>query len=82
MLNKAISQQTELLTRKFSLVESRLPEKLVLPVAFAKTIRTFFPELGKNIAAIKDPRMLNKTDYDLNLLGWVGIFMFFLSLVQ
>ena len=50
-----------------------------LPIVFAKTIKSFFPKLGKNMSGILDPRMVNKTDYDLNLLGWIGILMFFLN---
>ena len=59
--------------------KSSLPEKLELPIVFAKTVKSFFPKLGKNMRAIEDPRMVNKINYELNLLVWVGIFMFFLS---
>ena len=55
-------------------------QSLQLPETFAKTIKRFFPELGNAINAIDDPRMLNKTVYDLSVLVWMGIFCFFFKI--
>ena len=53
-----------------------------LPLVFAKTIQSFFPNLGQSLGHIKDPRMAGKIEYDLTILAWVGVFMFFLSWAQ
>ena len=46
----------------------------------AKTINGFFPDIGKWVGKIKDPRMINKTKYNLSVLYWTGIFLFLFKL--
>ena len=57
-----------------------LEKQTELPLVFAKTIHSFFPKLGQQLNQMNDPRMSGKIDYDINVLIWVGIFMFFLNL--
>ena len=50
----------------------------------AKTINGFFPNIGKWVGEIKDPRMILKTKYDLSVLFWIGYLklLFLLGLID
>lgn len=51
-----------------------------LPETFLKTIKTYFPKLGDWMYGLNDPRMENKIKYELAVLLWIGIFLFFFKL--
>jgi len=52
-------------------------EKIDLPENLVKVIHTYFPKLGAWLSDIPDPRQPHKITYDLAVLLWLGILLFF-----
>jgi len=74
-------QRRQKMNRRNRKTREKLPPRsLSITNSFVKTIRTFFPKLGKWVRAISDPRNANQIDYDSEVIVWVAIFVGLLRL--
>jgi len=55
-------------------------KKKLLIEAFTKTVKSFFPRLGKWVKKIKDPRYIKKAYYHRSVMFWAGVFLFLFQL--
>jgi len=63
------------------LLDSELKQSTIdLQENLVRTIHSFFPELGDWMYSVPDPRQQHKIIYDLPILLWLGILLFFFKL--
>ena len=55
-------------------------KKKLLIEAFTKTVKSFFPKIGKWVKKIKDPRYTRKAYYHRSVMFWTGVFLFLFQL--
>lgn len=55
-------------------------KKKLLIEGFAKTMKSFFPNIGEWVKEIKDPRYTRKAYYHRSVMFWTGVFLFLFQL--